>query len=57
MIAGYLEFHGVRSGKDTGPRDLNMRILHSGSKPETRGIPETLACRILFFGGHRQKRV
>ena len=33
-----------------GPRDhINIRISHSGSKAQFKGIPETLFWRILMF--------
>ena len=35
-----------------GPKDhLNRRILHSDSKAQDKGIPETTVCRMLVFKG------
>ena len=34
----------------SGSKDyMNTRILHIGLRPKTRGIPETVVCRILMF--------
>ena len=30
---------------------MNVRISHSGSKAQRKGIPEVMVCRILMFGG------
>ena len=35
---------------DRGPKDhINVRILHSGSKAQYKGIPEIMVSRILMF--------
>ena len=37
--------------------DTNIGILHSGSKAQDRGIPETMAYRILMFMWSLEPRV
>ena len=38
-----------QNGLDSGPKDhINIRISHSSSKAQLRGIPETMVCRILM---------